>query len=103
MIAGSNGGGSQMDIDDLGGFRTSYLCHFVNQINSRGVLSHDDPLSYSVPLLLLQLSLISIITRVVQFLLKPFGQPFIVSQIIVSLITSLPYFVAYYSIYICLC
>ncbi|KAL3517998.1 hypothetical protein ACH5RR_020587 [Cinchona calisaya] len=81
MIANSNGG-SEMDDDQFGGFKTSYLCHFLNQINSRGVFYHDDPLSYSVPLLLLQLSIISIITRVVQFLLRPFGQPFIVSQIL---------------------
>ncbi|XP_071936100.1 cation/H(+) antiporter 15-like isoform X1 [Coffea arabica] len=82
MIADSNGGGSGIDDDDYGGFKTTFLCHFVNQINSRGVILGGDPLSYSIPLLLLQLSLISIITRVVQFLLKPFGQPFIVSQIL---------------------
>ncbi|KAF3617840.1 putative cation/H(+) antiporter 14-like [Capsicum annuum] len=42
----------------------------------------DDPLDYAVPSLLLQLSLISIFTRILQSLLKPLGQPLIVSQIL---------------------
>ncbi|KAK4483076.1 hypothetical protein RD792_010252 [Penstemon davidsonii] len=58
------------------------VCHYLNEINSRGLLLGDDPLSYSVPSLLLQLSLISIITRLIHFILKPVGQPFIVAQIL---------------------
>lgn len=65
---------------DPGGF--GYLCQFVHRINSRGVLFSDDPLNYSVPLFLLQLSFLSIITGFFQFILKPLGQPLIVSQIL---------------------
>ncbi|KAF5727302.1 cation/H(+) antiporter 15-like isoform X2 [Tripterygium wilfordii] len=61
---------------------TLYECHAVDKINSNGIWFGDDPLSFSVPLLLLQLSLISIFTRSIYILLKPFGQPSIVSQIL---------------------
>ncbi|KAK4363705.1 hypothetical protein RND71_018946 [Anisodus tanguticus] len=57
------------------------VCTTFNQINSRGLYAGDDPLDYSVPSLLLQLSLISVFTRIIQSLLKPLGQPLIVSQI----------------------
>lgn len=64
---------------DLGGSRT---CHNMNMISSRGIWVGDDPFVFSFPLLLLQLSLISIITRSIYLILKPFGQPLIVSQIL---------------------
>ncbi|CAK9314608.1 unnamed protein product [Citrullus colocynthis] len=53
-----------------------------NRINSRGIWLRDDPLSYSIPLLLLQLSLASILTRLLSFLLKRCAQPSFVSQIL---------------------
>ncbi|CAM8950130.1 unnamed protein product [Rhodiola kirilowii] len=59
-----------------------YVCHSVDQINSKGIFFGDDPLLFSVPLLLMQISLISIITRIAYAILKPFGQPMIVSQIL---------------------
>ncbi|XP_057487720.1 cation/H(+) antiporter 15-like [Actinidia eriantha] len=61
----------------------SYVCRNVFEINSRGIWLGDNPLDYSLPSLMLQLSLISIITRFVYVALKPFGQPSIVSQILV--------------------
>ncbi|XP_057955534.1 cation/H(+) antiporter 15-like isoform X1 [Malania oleifera] len=64
----------------------SYVCHVVGRVNSRGLWLGDDPLTFSLPLLMLQLSLISIITRSIHTLLKPFGQPLIVSQILGGLI-----------------
>ncbi|KAK9280359.1 hypothetical protein L1049_014048 [Liquidambar formosana] len=66
---------------DMGG---AYVCQSLNHINSRGIWHGDDPLAFSLPLLMLQLSLISIITRSIYVLLKPFGQPLIISQILVS-------------------
>ncbi|GFZ19939.1 cation/hydrogen exchanger 14 [Actinidia rufa] len=60
----------------------SYVCRNVFEINSRGIWLGDNPLDYSLPSLMLQLSLISIITRFVYVALKPFGQPSIVSQIL---------------------
>ncbi|KAF2292193.1 hypothetical protein P3X46_022173 [Hevea brasiliensis] len=64
------------------GFGASFVCEAVGHIHSRGLWIGDDPLSFSVPLLLLQLSLISIFTRSIYIFLKPFGQPSIVSQIL---------------------
>lgn len=69
------------DQDDDG---VSYTCQIVGQINSRGIWFGDDPFAFSVPLLMMQLSLISIFTRSLYCLLKPFGQPSIVSHILVS-------------------
>ncbi|KMT05421.1 hypothetical protein BVRB_7g175480 [Beta vulgaris subsp. vulgaris] len=59
-----------------------YICHSMSRTGSRGIFFGDDPLRFSIPGLLLQLSLISLFTRVSYFLLKPFGQPSIVSQIL---------------------
>ena len=62
----------------------SVVCQHVGMINSKGLWFHDDPLEYTLPLLLVQLSLISIITRSIYIFLKPLGQPSIVSHILVS-------------------
>ncbi|OIT06869.1 PREDICTED: cation/H(+) antiporter 15-like isoform X1 [Nicotiana attenuata] len=68
--------------------RANLVCTSFNQINSKGLFVGDDPLDYSVPALLLQLSLISVFTRIIQSLLKPLGQPLIVSQILGGVILS---------------
>ncbi|KAK6122161.1 hypothetical protein DH2020_044089 [Rehmannia glutinosa] len=57
-------------------------CYYLNQINSRGLPFGEDPLGYSLPSFLLQFSLISMVTRLLHFLLKPVGQPLIVAQIL---------------------
>ncbi|KAK4837419.1 hypothetical protein QYF36_005258 [Acer negundo] len=66
--------------DDELDFR--FACHSIHAINSKGLWVGDDPFMYSVPILLFQLSLVSIITRCIYVLLKPLGQPFIISQIL---------------------
>ncbi len=66
----------------------STICDIVGHINSKGLWFGDDPLKFSLPLLLLQLSLISIFTHSLHALLKPFGLPSIVSQIVVSSLSS---------------
>lgn len=71
------------DPDDEG---VSSTCQFVGQINSRGIWFGDNPFAFSVPLLMMQLSLISIFTRSLYGLLKPFGQPSIVSNILAGVI-----------------
>uniref|UniRef100_A0A5B7BES5 Putative cation/H(+) antiporter 15-like isoform X1 n=1 Tax=Davidia involucrata TaxID=16924 RepID=A0A5B7BES5_DAVIN len=64
----------------------SYVCHHVSQINSRGMWFGDNPLDFSLPSLMFQLSLITIVTRCIYFILKRFGQPLIVSQILGGII-----------------
>ncbi|XP_054818418.1 cation/H(+) antiporter 15-like isoform X2 [Prosopis cineraria] len=63
-------------------FEDSYICHAFNLLNSKGFFLGDDPLNFSVPLILIQLSLMSIFTGFFLFLLKPLGQPYIISQIL---------------------
>ncbi|XP_028768926.1 cation/H(+) antiporter 15-like [Neltuma alba] len=63
-------------------FQDSFICHAFNLLNSKGFFLGDDPLNFSVPLILLQLSLMSIFTGFFLFLLKPLGQPYIISQIL---------------------
>ncbi|CAI9770761.1 unnamed protein product [Fraxinus pennsylvanica] len=63
------------------GLEPLYVCQYLNQINSRGLLFGDQPFRFSVPSFLFQWSLISVITYFVQFLLKPVGQPLIIAQI----------------------
>ena len=67
-------------------FGGSFICHSTaNQINSKGIWFGDDPLAYYLPVLLLQLCLIFNFTHFIHLILKPFGQPSFVSQIIVSM------------------
>ncbi|CAK7351949.1 unnamed protein product [Dovyalis caffra] len=58
------------------------VCQVVGMINSKGLWFGDDLLEYTLPLLLLQLSLISIVTRSIYIFLKPLGQPSVVSHIL---------------------
>ncbi|KAI3461694.1 hypothetical protein Pfo_018357 [Paulownia fortunei] len=71
-----------MNKTDHGGSDPSQVCYYLHQINSRGLPFGENPLGYSVPSFLLQFSLISMVTRLVHFLLKPVGQPLIVAQIL---------------------
>ncbi|KAI9118427.1 hypothetical protein K1719_010759 [Acacia pycnantha] len=63
-------------------FEDSFTCHPFNLFNSKGFFLGDDPLNFSVPLILLQLTLMSLFTGFFIFLLKPLGQPYIISQIL---------------------
>ncbi|XP_027337486.1 cation/H(+) antiporter 15-like [Abrus precatorius] len=63
-------------------FEGSFICETVERINSNGLWFGDDPLAYSVPLFLLQLLLMFIFTHFISLVLKPFGQPSFVSQIL---------------------
>ncbi|KAK1265081.1 Cation/H(+) antiporter 15 [Acorus gramineus] len=62
------------------------VCMPVSKTNSNGVFLGDDPLQFTLPLLLLQVSLIFFTTRLTHFFLKHLGQPRFVSQIITGLI-----------------
>ncbi|KAL9232546.1 hypothetical protein vseg_007647 [Gypsophila vaccaria] len=59
-----------------------FVCHSLGRAGSQGIFLGNDPLHFTIPALLLQLSLITLITRTTHFILKPFGQPTIVSQIL---------------------
>ncbi|GAB4827660.1 hypothetical protein Ancab_034545 [Ancistrocladus abbreviatus] len=60
----------------------SVYCHHTNLISSKGIFLHSNPLDYTVPLLLLQLSIIFISSKVCEYCLKPLRQSAIVGQIL---------------------
>ncbi|MCL7051309.1 hypothetical protein MKW94_015382 [Papaver nudicaule] len=62
--------------------RNGVVCYSTSMITSNGVLNGDDPLEYTLPLFILQLTLIVTTTRLLVFILKPFRQPRVISEIL---------------------
>lgn len=60
------------------------VCHLMHRNHPYGIFYGDDPLKYSVPLMLLEASMLITIVRLLRFVLKPLRQPRIVSEILVS-------------------
>ncbi|KAM7262167.1 hypothetical protein ACFE04_021244 [Oxalis oulophora] len=61
----------------------SIVCYAPTMITTNGVWQGDNPLDYSLPLFILQLTLVVIVTRLLVFLLKPFRQPRVIAEILV--------------------
>ncbi|CAN1843462.1 Cation/H(+) antiporter 15 [Linum perenne] len=64
----------------------SIVCYAPTMITTNGVWQGDNPLDYSLPLFILQLTLVVVTTRVLVFVLKPFRQPRVISEILGGLI-----------------
>ncbi|KAF5735835.1 putative monovalent cation:proton antiporter [Tripterygium wilfordii] len=62
------------------------ICTAVGRTDSKGIFNHSNPLGYSVPLLLLELSLASLAILLISRLLRPLNQPIVVSQILGGII-----------------
>ncbi|KAK3211716.1 hypothetical protein Dsin_016422 [Dipteronia sinensis] len=58
------------------------VCYAPNMITTNGVWQGDNPLDYSLPLFILQLTLVVVTTRILVFVLKPFRQPRVISEIV---------------------
>ncbi|XP_059659022.1 cation/H(+) antiporter 15 [Cornus florida] len=58
------------------------VCYAPTMITTNGIWQGDNPLDYSLPLFILQLTLVVVTTHVLVFLLKPFRQPRVISEII---------------------
>ncbi|WCJ37822.1 cation/hydrogen exchanger 15 [Euphorbia peplus] len=58
------------------------VCYAPTMITTNGVWQGDNPLEYSLPLFILQLTLVVITTRFLVFILKPFRQPRVISEIL---------------------
>ncbi|XP_044469104.1 cation/H(+) antiporter 15-like [Mangifera indica] len=58
------------------------VCYAPNMITTNGVWQGDNPLDYSLPLFILQLTLVVVTTRALVFVLKPFRQPRVISEIV---------------------
>lgn len=67
-------------------------------ITTNGIWQGDNPLDYSLPLFILQLTLVVVTTRIFVLLLKPFRQPRVISEILVTIIISNFFFNALYFI-----
>ncbi|XP_077213989.1 cation/H(+) antiporter 15-like isoform X2 [Tasmannia lanceolata] len=65
------------------GLNSTMVCHPVAMVNSYGVFTGSNPFSFSLPVLLMQITVMNTLIRVVAFFLKPFGQPMVVSEIII--------------------
>ncbi|XP_010273345.1 PREDICTED: cation/H(+) antiporter 15-like [Nelumbo nucifera] len=58
------------------------VCYSPTMITTSGIWQGDNPLDYSLPLFILQLTLVVITTRVLVFILRPFRQPRVISEIL---------------------
>ena len=70
-------------LDSVG--NRTLVCHDPHKISSNGLWTNENPLNYSTPLLLMQLSLVSLTSMLIDVIIKPLGQSTIVSQIFVSM------------------
>lgn len=60
------------------------VCYAPTMITTNGVWQGDNPLDYSLPLFILQLTMVVVITRVLVYVLKPLRQPRVIAEILVS-------------------
>ncbi|XP_042503576.1 cation/H(+) antiporter 15-like [Macadamia integrifolia] len=85
-MSGLGGNGSNItgnvSISDTKGRDGIVVCYAPNMIRTSGVLQGDNPLDFSLPLFILQVTVIVLITRCLVFILKPLRQPRVVSEII---------------------
>ncbi|OVA01158.1 Cation/H+ exchanger [Macleaya cordata] len=97
MADGGGGGGGNKGMFDINGTAMDdvLVCYSPSMITTNGVWQGEDPLDYSLPLFILQLTLIVVTTRFFVFLLKPFRQPRVISEIIGGVILG-PSVLGYY-------
>lgn len=69
------------------------ICRHPLATHSPGIFYGKDPLQFSIPLLLLELSMVILITRLVHYVLRPLKQPRIISEILVSIFFSSGFYI----------
>ncbi|KAL3530940.1 hypothetical protein ACH5RR_010262 [Cinchona calisaya] len=62
------------------------ICRHIHGSHSFGIFYGDNPLEYPAPIMLLEISMLIMITRILRFLLKPLRQPRVVSEILGGII-----------------
>jgi len=62
----------------------SLICYTPTMTTTNGVWAGDNPLNYSIPLFILQITLVVFVTRFFVFVLKPFHQPRVIAEIMVT-------------------
>ncbi|XP_040959819.1 cation/H(+) antiporter 15 [Gossypium hirsutum] len=58
------------------------VCYSPNMVTAKGIWKGDNPLDYSIPLVILQMTIVVATTRIMVFVLKPLRQPRVVSEIL---------------------
>lgn len=66
--------------------------------SSDGAWQGDNPLNFAFPLLIVQTTLILVLSRFLAFLLKPLRQPKVIAEIVVSIFTLIFYAIDFGSI-----
>ncbi|XAR70445.1 hypothetical protein NMG60_11027295 [Bertholletia excelsa] len=64
------------------GKENTIVCYAPTMITTNGIWQGDNPLNYSLPLFILQLTMVVVTTRILVFLLKPLRQPRVISEIL---------------------
>ncbi|KAK7302678.1 hypothetical protein RJT34_13571 [Clitoria ternatea] len=72
---------SLMNVSD-----NSVICYTPTKTTTNGIWQGDNPLDYSLPLFILQITLVVCVTRFFVFILKPFHQPRIIAEILGGLL-----------------
>ncbi|KAJ3708699.1 hypothetical protein LUZ61_012404 [Rhynchospora tenuis] len=62
------------------------VCYSPTMISSSGMWQGVSPLNFSLPLFIVQISVIVVVTRILVILLKPFRQPRVIAEIIAGVI-----------------
>nr|GLL48605.1 cation/H(+) antiporter 15 [Ipomoea trifida] len=62
------------------------ICYAPTMITTHGIWQGDNPLDYSLPLFILQLTMVVVTTRILVFILKPLRQPRVISEILGGII-----------------
>jgi hypothetical protein len=63
---------------------TAATCIMPMAVTSNGVWQGDNPIHFSLPLLIVQITLVIVDTTALGLLVKPFHQPRVIAEIIVS-------------------
>lgn len=66
------------------------VCYAPTMITTNGIWQGDNPLDYSLPLFIVQLTLVVAITRLLVIILKPIRQPRVIAEILVSNLLNFP-------------
>jgi len=64
-------------------------CPGPMKATSNGVFQGENPLEHALPLLILQICIVLLLTRLLAFLLRPLRQPRVIAEIVVRFFTSL--------------
>lgn len=59
------------------------ICFYPDKVASHGSFNGDNPLTYSLPLVLVQLATVILLSRALAFLLRPLRQPLVLWEMIV--------------------